>query len=113
MIGLGNNLNELRLRIQKIREDLEKIEHPGEPLPEVINMTNVLRLNEYLTRTDTAKSELISCYEQYLQQLEQIVSSLLSIQSDLRDIIRTEASLLDNGPKRKKGGKSSKKSKKN
>lgn len=112
MIGLGNNLNELRMRIKKAKEELEKIDPPGEPLPEVINMTNTLRLNEYLATTDAKKSELLSYYEQYSQQMEQIVSSLLSIQSDLRDIIRTEASLLDSGTKARKNTKSKKKTKK-
>lgn len=66
----------------------------GEPLPEVINMTNMLRANEYLTKTDKIKSEILMLQDEYSRRLEQLVSSLLSIQSDLQDIVKTEASLL-------------------
>jgi hypothetical protein len=95
MLGLGNNLNELKIRIQKGREDLANIGAPVPSLPEIINMTNILRANEYLTKTDYKKTELISNYEEYTNKLEQIIASLLSIQTDLRDIIKTEASLIE------------------
>ena len=58
-------------------------------------MTNILRSNEYLSKIDEKKTAIISAYEEYTSRLEQIVESLLSIQSDLRDIVRTEASLLN------------------
>lgn len=112
MLGLGNNLNELKMRVQKAKEDLAQIGAYGESLPEMINMTNVLRANEFLTKTDAKKSELILAYSEYAEKLEQIVSSLLSIQTDLRDIIKTEASLIESDSGAKKPRKSTKKSKK-
>jgi biotin-(acetyl-CoA carboxylase) ligase len=95
VIGLGSNLSELKSKIDGVRSDLASIEHPGDPLPEVINTTNVLRLNEYLAKTDEKKSELLVLYEEYAKHLESLVSTLLSIQEDLKDIVKTQVNLLD------------------
>jgi biotin-(acetyl-CoA carboxylase) ligase len=95
VIGLGSNLSELKSKIDGVRSDLASIEHPGDPLPEVINTTNVLRLNEYLAKTDEKKSELLVLYEEYVKHLESLVSTLLSIQEDLKDIVKTQVNLLD------------------
>jgi biotin-(acetyl-CoA carboxylase) ligase len=95
VIGLGSNLSELKSKIDGVRSDLASIEHPGGPLPEVINTTNVLRLNEYLAKTDEKKSELLVLYEEYAKHLESLVSTLLSIQEDLKDIVKTQVNLLD------------------
>jgi hypothetical protein len=93
MIGLGNNLNELKLRIQQIQDELSQLGSP-EVMPEMINATNALRLNEYLRKSDEKKTALNAAYDDYTGQLEQIISSLLSIQVDLKEIIKTEASII-------------------
>ncbi|HET8719402.1 MAG TPA: hypothetical protein VFM64_00205 [Candidatus Nitrosotenuis sp.] len=112
MDGLGKNLTELKLRIQMAQDDLGKLSAPEQPLPEVINMTNLLRSNEYLIKSDERKTALISAYAEYSTNLEQIVKSLLSIQADLRDIVRTEASIIGSQKPTKKANKSRKKPKK-
>ena|SRR5574338_1476119 len=94
MVGLGNNLNELKRRIQKAHEELASLGDPSKPLDEMIGATNTLRLNEYLTKTDAKKTEIIAAYGEYAKQLEQIVSSLFSIQSELKELIKTEAALI-------------------
>ncbi len=99
MSGFGNNLNDLKHQIKKAKEDLEQIGAPQPPLPEVINTTNLLRANEYLTKTDEKKAELLTAYEEYAKQLEQIVASLLSIQADL-NAVKARASIM--GKKHKK-----------
>ena len=108
MSGLGNNLNELKLRIQKSQEDLAHLGAPEPTLPEMINTTNILRVNEYLAKSDKNKTNLISAYEEYTKQLE---ASLLSIQSDLRDIVKTKTSVVGKKTK-KKSRKTRKKTKK-
>lgn len=108
MVGLGNNLNELKARIQKAHEDLVNLGEPSKPMEEMIGVTNVLRLNEYLTKTDEKKTSLISDYAEYTKQLEQIVSSLFSIQSELKELIKTEAALIasdDSKPKKTRAKK--------
>jgi hypothetical protein len=101
MLGLGTNLNELKARVQKARDDLERLGVLEQPMPEMINTTNILRANEHLTKTDHAKAGLILAYEEYTKQLEQILLSLLSIQSDLKDIVGIKASMIG-GPSSKK-----------
>jgi hypothetical protein len=113
MHGLGNNLNELKLRISKAREELERMSSSISPLPEMIDSTNILRQNEHLIKVDKAKSNLIISYEEYTKQLEDLALSLLSIQSDLKDIVTTEASiLLDGSGKKPRKPNARKKSKK-
>jgi hypothetical protein len=111
MSGLGGNLSEIKQRIQKAQGDLAGIGAPEQPLPEVINMTNLLRANEYLTKTDEKKTALISAFEEYTKQLEQVVTALLSIQTDLRDIVKTEASII--GSKQKTARKTKTRKRKN
>lgn len=108
MVGLGNNLNELKTRIQQIRKDLDLLGEPTLPLEQMIGTTNILRQNEYLTQSDAKKTELIAAYAEYTKQLEQIVTSLFSIQTDLKDLIKTEASLIES-EKPKKAIKKTKK----
>ena len=101
MVGLGNNLNELKTRIQKIHQELSALGEPDLPLEQMIGTTNVLRQNEYLVKSDEKKTDLIAAYVEYTKQLEQIVNSLFSIQSDLKELIKTEASLIESEkPKR-------------
>ena len=95
MLGLGNNLNELKMRILQIQDEISQIGSPEPVIPEMINTTNALRLNEYLRKSDEKKTALNAAYDDYTRQLEQIISSLLSIQVDLKDIIKAEASIID------------------
>jgi hypothetical protein len=112
MLGLGDNLSELKKRIHEAQEDLAKVGLPEQPMPEVINMTNLLRANEYLTQTDQKKTELVLAYEEYTQQLEKLVTSLLSIQADLKEIVETEAAIIGKGRKKPKKTTKRRKSKK-
>ncbi|MEW6588182.1 MAG: hypothetical protein AB1299_03345 [Thermoproteota archaeon] len=110
MVGLGDNLAELKLRVQKAQEELAQLGSPAPPLPEMIDTTNIIRINEYLTKSSEGKSRLISAYEDYTKKLEEIIASLLSIQADLKDIVKTEASIIAKSD-RKRQKKSTKKSK--
>jgi hypothetical protein len=113
MSGLGNNLNELKARIQQIQNEISQLGSPEPVMPEMINTTNALRLNEYLRKSDEKKTALNAAYGDYTRQLEQVVSSLLSIQVDLKDIIKTEASIIDSQESAQSGKKTrTKKSKK-
>ncbi|MEW6043689.1 MAG: hypothetical protein AB1608_05455 [Thermoproteota archaeon] len=110
MLGLGSNLDELKLRVKKAQEELAQLGSPSPPLPEMIDTTNIIRINEYLTKSNESKTRLISAYEDYAKKLEEVVSSLLSIQADLKDIVKTEASIIS-GTGRKKQRKYAKKPK--
>lgn len=110
MLGLGNNLSELKTRIQKLHQELAELERPNPPLEQMINTTNILRQNEYLIKTDAKKTELVAAYVDYTKQLEQITASLFSIQAELKELVKEEASLIETEPKPKKTKKNSKKS---
>jgi hypothetical protein len=101
MPDLDVNLNELRREIQKAQEELAQIGAPEPPHPELIDSANLLRANEYLTKTDQKKTELLSAYEEYVKQLEQTVTSLLSIQTDL-NVVKAQASRTKRKKPRKK-----------
>jgi hypothetical protein len=110
MLGLGNNLSELKIRIQKAHDDLASLGEPNQPLAEMIGSTNAIRLNEYLSKTDAKKTELIADYVLYTKQLEQMISSLFSIQSELKSILKEETAMIESvGAKPKKAKKSIKK----
>ncbi|MGI0004446.1 MAG: hypothetical protein ACREAX_04025 [Candidatus Nitrosotenuis sp.] len=94
-------MNEQKIRIQKAREELANMGSSEQPMPEMINTTNVLRANEHLIKIDQAKTNLISTYEQYTKQLEDMAASLLSIQSDLKDIVKAGAAIIENAPRKK------------
>jgi len=111
MSGLGNNLNDLRRRVQKAQEELAQIGAPEPPHPEVINTTNLLRTNEYLAKTDEKKTELLSAYEGYAKQLEQIVASLLSIRTDLNAVKAQTSRTKRKKPQKKQRVKKRKKTK--
>ena len=101
MMGLGNNLNELKLRIDKIYAEIDCLGGPVSIMEEMIDTTNLLRQNEYLQQSIDKKTQLIAAYDVYAKELEMMVSSLFSIQSELKDLIKTEAKLMDS-QKRKK-----------
>ena len=101
MMGLGNNLNELKLRIDKIYAEIDYLGGPVSIMEEMIDTTNLLRQNEYLQQSIDKKTQLIAAYDVYAKELEMMVSSLFSIQSELKDLIKTEAKLMDS-QKRKK-----------
>jgi hypothetical protein len=105
MLGLGNNLNELKTRIKKLHQEIIDLGEPSLPLEQMIGATNILRQNEYLEKSNSKKTELIAIYAEYTKHLEQIMSSLLAIQAELKDLIKTEAALIES----KKTKKTSKK----
>ena len=108
MIGFGNNLNDLKSRIQQLHRDIEELGDPIKPLEQMTDNANILRENEYLSKANARRIELVSAYLNYTKQLEQMVSSLFSIQSELKEIIKTEVSLIESEVKPKKSKRKSK-----
>jgi len=95
VIGLSTKytLNELKQKIDTATRKLTILEEPNKPIPELINSTNLLRSNEFLTKTNIIKTELISSYELYSNELRNILT-------DIRKI-RTEINSLKSKPKHK------------
>lgn len=76
-------LSELQNQIEKTKKELEEIKKLEKPLPEFINTTNALRLNEYYTKEIEKQSKLISNYEKYSKELENLVLTAIDLRSKI------------------------------
>jgi DNA repair ATPase RecN len=107
-----NKINELYNRIENLKQDLSAIKQLEQPQPEFINTTNVLRSNEYLAKEIEKQSELLTLYEKYSKELENLVVSTSAIKfqikrlkshiSSKRKTNRTQKRRKKNKPKIKK-----------
>jgi len=109
-IGAGEIIYDLRKKIQQAKFDLKQLGDPVSVLPELVESANLLRSNEYLSKANEKKSELISAYEQHAEALEKLLSSVFEIQQELKEILKEQSTLISS--KRKKPLKSKSKSKK-
>ena len=99
-IGVGSIIYDLRKKIQEIKFDLEQLGKSPSEIHEMINSTNLLRTNEFLSKTNEKKTQLLLAYEKYSESLEELLSSVFDIQKELKDILR-EQSLLISTQKKK------------
>jgi hypothetical protein len=93
-IGSGEIIYELRTKIQQIQSDLNQLGEPISDMPELIVSANLLRSNEYLSKTNEKKTELLSYYLQYTDALEELLSSVFDIQHDLKEILKEQSTLI-------------------
>jgi len=110
-VGAGMVIYELRKKIQNITFELKNLDNSSNEIPELIKSANLLRSNEHLLEVNFKRSELISAYEQYSKELEQMLEKVFEIQKDLKEILKTQTSLILE-QKTKKGKKTKKKSSK-
>jgi len=93
---------DLREQIQQIQADLNQLGDPVSEIPELISSANLLRANEYLSKANEKKTELLSVYAQYSSALENILSSVFDIQNDLKEIVKHQSSIISKSKKRSK-----------
>ncbi|GBH34603.1 hypothetical protein NZNM25_13940 [Nitrosopumilus zosterae] len=93
-VGAGEIIYDLRKKIQDIRSDLNQLGVSPSEIPELIMSANLLRSNEFLSKTNEKQSELISAYEQYSESLEEMLSSVFEIQKDLKDILKEQSLMI-------------------
>ena len=106
--GVGREIYSLRVRIQKITSELNELDSSFSDQPELIKSANLLRSNEHLLETYSKSSELISAYKQYCEELEKMLKTVFDIQKDLKDILKTQSTLIAK-QKKSKTSKSKKK----
>jgi len=99
---MGKTISELRSRITELKKELGILGEPKKEIPELIDNTNLLRSNEYLKKSDHVKSELINTYEQYVKELENLLSTVFEIQLDLKDLLKEQTSLISESTKEEK-----------
>ncbi|MGY5152115.1 MAG: hypothetical protein ACW9XA_07595 [Candidatus Nitrosopumilus sp. bin_6a] len=108
-LGAGEIIYELRKKIQEIQTSLDELGEPTTDIPQMIQTTNLLRSNEYLSKANEKKSELLIAYKQYSSALEELLSSVFDIQKDLKDILKEQSSLIVDSKKTTKSKTKSKK----
>ena len=109
-IGAGEIIYDLRKKIQQAKSDLEQLGEPVSELPELIESANLLRSNEYLSKVNEKKTELLSAYFEYSEALEELLSTVFDIQNDLKEIVKEQSSMIST--KRKKSSKTKSKTRK-
>ncbi len=93
-IESGELIYDLRKKIQQIQADLNQLDKPVSELPELITSANLLRSNEYLSKANEKKTELLSAYAQYSNALEKLLSTVFDIQNDLKEILTQQSSMI-------------------
>ena len=111
-IGAGEIIYDLRKQIQEIQSDLNQLGNTPDDVPELVDSANLIRINEYLSKTNEQKSKLISAYGRYSGALEELLSSVFEIQQDLKEILKEQSSLLSKPSKKKLSSKTTKSKKK-
>ena len=111
-MGAGQIIYELRKKIQTITFELNDLENGSDDIPELIKSTNLLRSNDHLLEVNQKKSELTSAYQQYSKELENMLAAVFEIQKDLKEILKTQTSLISEQKPTKKISKTKKKPKK-
>lgn len=99
-IGSEELIYDLRKKIQQIQVDLNQLGDPVSEIPELISSANLLRANEYLSKANEKKTELLTIYAQYSTALEKLLSSVFDIQNDLKDILKHQSSMISKTKKR-------------
>ena len=101
-IGSDELLYDLRKKIHQVQADLNQLGDPVSEMPELISSANLLRANEYLSKTNEKKTELLSVYAQYSNTLEKLLASVFDIQNDLKEILKHQSSMISKTKKRSK-----------
>ena len=95
IIGKDKDLKKQNVQIES--ELNEFIDLPVQ-IPELVTSTNLLRLNDFLMKSDHKKTDLISVYSKYSEAL---LSSVFEIQNELKDILKKQSSLIPSSSKTK------------
>jgi len=80
----AKTIGELKRKIIQTTNELSALSDDQHLIPELINSTNLLRANDFLTKTGEKKSELLTTYDQYVKQLESTLTKIIKIQEQLK-----------------------------
>ncbi len=99
-IGAGEEIYRLRKKIQELSSEIKSLGKIPSEKPELIETTNILRINQHLTEVHDKQTELISVYEEYGKALENMLKTVFDIQNDLKNLLREQTKLLSESPKK-------------
>lgn len=86
MSSTGNKIKELQSKINQVKKELSTIKLHEEPKPEFIQTANLIRSNEYLSKEIQKQKSLLSLYEEYSKNLENLVLSASSIRFQIKKL---------------------------
>ncbi len=98
MLSASNKINELQRKIVDVKKELSSIKLLEASKPEFIHTANLIRSNEYLAKEIEKQKTLLSLYDEYSKNLENLVLSSSSIRIQIKKL-----------KSRKKSGKTKKK----
>jgi len=75
-IQISNNMYHLKKQIEQIESELHEFTDLPQQIPELITSANLLRLNNFLMKSNDKKTDLISVYSQYSKSMEILISSV-------------------------------------
>jgi hypothetical protein len=107
-----NKVKKLQNNILQIKIELDHINKDQKPLPELINTTNMLRTNEYLQKANDAQLKLLTAYDEYSNELENLISSISKIKGNISSLKSRLVSRKKPKKKLKKKGLSKRKNRK-
>jgi len=81
-------IGELKRKIIQTKNELSALSDDQNPIPELINSTNLLRANDFLIKTDEKKSEVLTADDQYAKQLENTLTKIIKIQDQLKKSVK-------------------------
>jgi len=100
-IQISNNMYYLKKQIDQIESELNEFVDLPVQIPELITSANLLRLNDFLMKSDHKKTDLISAYSKYSKSMETLLSSVFEIQNELKNILKEQSSLIPSSSKTK------------
>ena len=100
-MGTGQVIYELRKKIQNLTLELNNLNDQSPEMPELIQSANLMRKNDHLVEVNSKNSQLISAYENYSKELEQMLATIFEIQKDLKEILKSQTALISE-PKKSK-----------
>jgi hypothetical protein len=100
-VGAGQVIYELRKKIQNLTLELNNLNDQSPEMPELIQSANLMRKNDHLVEVNSKNSQLISAYENYSKELEQMLATIFEIQKDLKEILKSQTALISD-PKKSK-----------
>lgn len=99
-IGAGEEIYQLRKKIQELTSEINSLGKTPKEKPELIENTNLLRINKHLSMVNKKQTELISAYGEYSKALEKMLSMVFDIQNDLKNLLREQTKLISKSPKK-------------
>ena len=108
-IGVGEEIYQLRKKIQELTSEINALGNTPKEKPELIENTNLLRINQHLSEVNKKQTALVTAYDEYSKALEKMLSTVFDIQNDLKNLLREQTKLISKSSSKSRNTRKSKK----